>query len=161
MMAEGGSRKKPELPAAISISSSVGRVFPEGIGEVEALAGGSWECNQLMRWHSPVPRRIGVGHVCVCVYLGALTQRREFPPGYMLLSQDSKAVKERCLHGTSLDRRAQPAATPQLLPCVAQPPPAPCVHLHEPDPPPRACSVLLAPFRDTGKTGSPRPCPSN
>lgn len=97
------------------------------MGEVEALPGGSWERNQLMCWHSPVPRRIGVGHVCVCVYLGALAHRREFLPGYMLLSQDFEAVKERWLHGTSLDHRAQPAATPQQLPSAVQPPPAPCV----------------------------------
>lgn len=33
-------RKEARAPTAISIGSSVGRVFPEGMGEVEALAGG-------------------------------------------------------------------------------------------------------------------------
>lgn len=82
----------------------------------------------------------------MCVYLGALTHRQEFPPGYIPLSQDLEAVKERWLRGTSLDHRAQPAATPnssralcsprllRVLICTNQTPTVPvqpCLHLLE------------------------------
>lgn len=89
MMPEGGSRKQPALRQRYPSAAAL-EVFPEGMGEVEALAGGSWERNQLMCWHSPVPPRIGVGHVCVCVYLGALTHRQEFP----LVSCCSRRISE-------------------------------------------------------------------
>lgn len=143
MMPGGGSGKKPALRQRYPSAAASEEFSPRGWGRWKRLPGGSWERNQLMCWHSPAPRRIGVGHVCGCVYLGALAHRQEFPAGYTLLSQDLEAVKERWLRGASLDHRAQPAATPQLLPCIAQPPPAPCAHLHEPDPHPAPVQLCL------------------
>lgn len=87
MMPEGRSGKKPALRQRYP-SAALEEFSLREWGRWKRLPGGSWDRNQLMCWHSPAPPRIGVGHVCVCIYLGALTHRQEFPPGYILLSQD-------------------------------------------------------------------------
>lgn len=142
-------------PAEISISSSLGRVFPEGMGEVEVLARGSWERNQLMCWHSPVPYWAGT-RVCMCIFGCPRTQARV--PSWFHGALAGFRSSKRTLAAWYIPGSLGTAGSYSTTPVRATPACSVCSSART-RPPARACSALLAPFRDAGKTGSPHPTP--
>lgn len=163
MLPEGGSREKPVLRRRY-LSPALEEFPPWEWGRWKRLPGGA---GSVTSSRAGIPEHCDVfGYdtcVCMYVYLGAFTHRHEFSSGYMLL-HDFEAVKEDQLDSTSLDHRAWPATTPQLLPRVVHPLPAPVcpsVWTRASNPTPWVCSAGLAPFSTTGTTGSPHSCPSS